>query len=250
MNNSELYEENPSIFQKFIALTNQKEILVSKVCKKIQDNYISKELSLLDIGCADGMVTLQIIDRLKQLYKLDITCIETSKELLDQFKARTDYDINFINESVELLGLLPKSDFILMAHVMSYINNVEDFLDKIMSSLNSDGMALIVVSNKDSDDKKVKDSLNSNNNSISAIVRNILDKKKIKYDVEIVESEIDASGLEEMNEKGKTIIEFLKHKRIEDISTDEINDIRNKLLNLANEKKKIIKREDYIWIKK
>ena len=250
MNNSELYEENPSIFQKFIALTNQKEILVSKVCEKIQDNYISKELSLLDIGCADGMVTLQIIDRLKQLYKLDITCIETSKELLDQFKARTDYDINFINESVELLGLLPKSDFILMAHVMSYINNVEDFLDKIMSSLNSDGMALIVVSNKDSDDKKVKDSLNSNNNSISAIVRNILDKKKIKYDVEIVESEIDASGLEEMNEKGKTIIEFLKHKRIEDISTDEINDIRNKLLNLANEKKKIIKREDYLWIKK
>ena len=92
MHNLKLYKENPSIFQRYIALTNQKQILIDKVCKKIIENNISKELSLLDIGCADGMVTDKIIDKLRQLYQLEVTCIETSKELINQFKARTDYD--------------------------------------------------------------------------------------------------------------------------------------------------------------
>ena len=51
-----------------------------------------------------------------------------------------------------------------------------------------------------------------------------------------------------MNENGKTIIEFFKHKQFEDISLGEINDIRNIILKMSNENKKIIKREDYIWI--
>lgn len=34
MHNLKLYKENPSIFQRYIALTNQKTILINKVCKK------------------------------------------------------------------------------------------------------------------------------------------------------------------------------------------------------------------------
>ena len=130
MHNLKLYKENPSIFQKYIALTNQKQILIDKVCKKIIENSTSKTLSFLDIGCADGRVTDKIIDRLIQLYEIEVTGIETSKELINQFKARTDYDIIFINDNVELLDKLPKSDFILLAHVVSYIDNLEKFIDK------------------------------------------------------------------------------------------------------------------------
>ena len=84
--------------------------------------------------------------------------------------------------------------------------------------------------------------------TISNSVKSILSKKNIKYDVEVVESEIDISGIEDMNENGKTIIEFFKHKRFEEISLAEINNIRNTILKIANENKKIIKRENYIWI--
>ena len=250
MHNLKLYKENPSIFQKYIALTNQKQILIDKVCKKIIENNISKKLSFLDIGCADGIVTDQIIDKLIQLYQIEVTGIETSKELINQFKARTDYEINFINENVESLDKLPKSDFLIIAHVVSYINNLEIFLDKVIHSLNGKGIALIVVSNDYSDDKKVKNILKGQKieDTISTSVKSILSKKKVKYDVEVVESEIDVSGIEDMNENGKTIIEFFKHKRFEEISSDEINSIRNTILNIANENKKIIKREDYIWI--
>ena len=250
MLDSKFYNKNSSIFQRFIALTNQKEILINRVCSKIKGNNNSKNISLLDIGCADGMVTTRIIDKLKQNYNLEVTGIEASKELIDQFRNKEDYDINLINENVETLEKIPKADFILMAHVVTYINDLEKLLDKAMEALNRNGIALIVVSNDDSDDKKVKNYLNGQHdeNSMSTIVQDVLSKKNINYNIETVESEIDVSGVEELNDNGKTIIEFLKHKKIEDISADEINAMKNIILELSNENKKLIKKEDYIWI--
>ena len=245
------FYNNSSIFQRFIALTNQKEILINKVCSKINENY-SKDVSILDIGCADRMVTTQIIDKLKHNYNLEVTGIEASKELIDQFRNKKDYDINLINENVETLKKIPKADFILMAHVVTYINDLEKLLDKVNDALNKNGIALIVVSNDDSDDKKVKNYLNGQHdgNSMSTIVQDVLSKKNINYNIETVESEIDVSGVEELNDNGKTIIEFLKHKKIEDISADEIDAMKNIILKLSNENKKLIKKEDYIWIQK
>ena len=252
MLDSKFYNKNSSIFQRFIALTNQKEILINRVCNKINGNNNSKNISLLDIGCADGMVTTRIIDKLKQNYNLEVTGIEASKELIDQFRNKEDYDINLINENVETLEKIPKADFILMAHVVTYINDLGKLLDKVMEALNRNGIALIVVSNDDSDDKKVKNYLNGQHdeNSMSTIVQDVLSKKNINYNIETVESEIDVSGVEELNDNGKTIIEFLKHKKIEDISADEIDAMKNIILKLSNENKKLIKKEDYIWIQK
>ena len=252
MLDSKFYNKNSSIFQRFIALTNQKEILINRVCNKIKGNNNSKNISLLDIGCADGMVTTRIIDKLKQNYNLEVTGIEASKELIDQFRNKEDYDINLINENVETIEKLPESDFILMAHVVTYINDLGKLLDKVIDALNKNGIALIVVSNDDSDDKKVKNYLNGQHdeNSMSIIVQDVLSKKNINYNIETVESEIDVSGVEELNDNGKTIIEFLKHKKIEDISADEIDAMKNIILELSNENKKLIKKEDYIWIQK
>lgn len=252
MLDSKFYNKNSSIFQRFIALTNQKEILINRVCSKIKGNNNSKNISLLDIGCADGMVTTQIIDKLKHNYNLEVTGIEASKELIDQFRNKKDYDINLINENVETLEKIPKADFILMAHVVTYINDLEKLLDKAMEALNRNGIALIVVSNDDSDDKKVKNYLNGQHdgNSMSTIVQDVLSKKNINYNIETVESEIDVSGVEELNDNGKTIIEFLKHKSIDEISSDEIDEMKNIILELSNENKKLIKKEDYIWIQK
>ena len=250
MLDSKFYNKNSSIFQRFIALTNQKEILINRVCNKIKGNNNSKNISLLDIGCADGMVTTRIIDKLKQNYNLEVTGIEASKELIDQFRNKKDYDINLINENVETLEKIPKADFILMAHVVTYINDLGKLLDKVIDALNKNGIALIVVSNDDSDDKKVKNYLNGQHEeySMSTIVQDVLSKKNINYNIETVESEIDVSGVEELNDNGKTIIEFLKHKKIEDISADEIDAMKNIILELSNENKKLIKKEDYIWI--
>ena len=249
MNNSNLYIENPTTFQKYIALTNQKQILVDMVCKKIEEKNPSK-LMFLDIGCADGVVTNQIIERIGKSYELVVNCIEKSAKLINDFKSKTNYDITFINTNIELLNKLPNSDFILIAHVVSYIEDLEKFIDKVINSLNFKGVALIVVSNDYSDDKKVKNFLKKQNtkDTISTNVKKILSDKKVKYEVKTIMSFIDISGIKNMDENGKTIVEFFKHKKFEDIPSDEINDIKNTILNIANGNDKLIKREDYIWI--
>ena len=44
MLDSKFYNKNSSIFQRFIALTNQKEILINRVCNKINENNNSKNI--------------------------------------------------------------------------------------------------------------------------------------------------------------------------------------------------------------
>lgn len=251
INNLNLYKDNSSIFQRYISLTNQKQILIDKVYNKIINNITSKKLNLLDIGCADGSVTLKIINKIKKSYRLDITAIETSTELINQFKSKTNCNINFINKNVELIENLPQSDFILMSHVISYINNLDNFLEKVINSLNRNAIALIVISNEFSDDKKVINAMKDKriNNTIINSIKNLLSKKDIKYSVEVVESEIDVSGVKNMNDSGKTIIEFLKHERFKNIPLNKIDDIQNTILSIAKENK-LIKRENYIWIEK
>ena len=251
INHLSLYKDNSEIFQKYISLTDQKQVLINKVYDKIINKFTLKKLSLLDIGCADGFVTLNIIDKIKSLYQLDITAIDASTKLINKFKANTNYNISFINEEVEALQSLPQSDFILMAHVISYINNLDKFLDKVIDSLNENAIALIVVSNEFSDDKKVKNATSSktNNDTTTESIKNILSKKNIRYSVEVVETKIDVSGIKDMKEKGKTIIEFFKHERFENIPSEEIKDMRNAILGIAKDNK-LIKRENYIWIEK
>ena len=84
--------------------------------------------------------TVQIINKLRKSYQLKVNVIETAEKLINSFKSGTSYDINFINENVESLNELPKSDFILIAHVVSYIDNLERFLNKVMNSLNNNGI--------------------------------------------------------------------------------------------------------------
>ena len=248
ISNLNLYKDNSSIFQKFIALTNQKEVLIDKVCNKIISNIKKEKLNLLDIGCADGFVTLTIIDKIKELYQLDITVVESSAELINQFQQKTDYKINFINENVELLENIPQSDFILLAHVISYINGLDKFLEKIIDSLNENALALIVVSNESSEDKKVLQS-KIIKDDITDSIKNILSKKNIKYDIEVVESEINVSGVKDMSEDGRTIIEFFKHDKIENIPLNEVNNIKDAILSIAKNNK-LKKLENYIWITK
>ena len=243
-----IYSSNPSIFQRYISLTNQKNFLIEKICKVINENYTSNKLSLLDIGCGDGTVTLQIISKLKDKYNLEINAIDVSKPLIECFKRKKSYTINYIIDNVELIKILPKADFILMSHILTYINNLDDLIEKVLNALNLNGIALIVLSNDFSDDVKVKNKLNKKLTT-SHKVKKILDKKNINYKVEIIESEIDISGIENMDEDGRVIIEFFKHKSFEEISNDEINDIREKILKIANSSGKITKKEDYIWIK-
>lgn len=251
MKDRTMYDKKPSIFQQFISLTTQKQIMIDKVIERIKTNYSGKEVKFLDIGCADGTVTIPIMEELKKTNGIITTGIEASSTLINDFKRKTNMNVEFINKNVEELDNLPTSDFILISHVLPYINNLDNFVDKIIEALNKNGTALIVVNNACSVDVTIrKQTLNKQKNySLASYnMQKLLSEKKIPFDVEIVESTIDVSGIDKMNENGRAIIEFFYHKEFDDISDDNIQNMRNSILNYANKNGQLVKKEDYLWI--
>ena len=244
-----MYSENSSIFQKFILLTDQKQILIDKVVRRIK-KYEKRNIKFLDIGCTDGTVTIPIAEELIKSNDITVTGIEYSMALLNNFKNNTKIRVNLINKDVELLNELPVSDFILMSHCLPYINNLEIFLDKVIKALQKDSIALIVVSNPSSDDAKIKKQLldTSDKESLSSRIQKLLIQKKITFEKEVVDSTMNVSGLINMSNDGKSIIEFFNHKRINEISDNDIQNMRKLILSYANKDGNIIKKEDYFWI--
>lgn len=245
-----MYSENPSIFQRFVLLTDQKQILIDKVVKKIRNNHPKRNIKFLDIGCADGAVTIPIVEELAKSNNITTTGIEYSKSLLEGFKNNTNIQVNLINKDVELLDELPVSDFILISHSLPYINDLESFLEKVVKAMSKESITLIVVSNPFSDDKKIKNQIldKKDKEPLSSKIQELLNKKKIPFEKEVIESTIDVSGLLNMSEQGKTLIEFFNHKRFDEIPYNDIQKMRKLILSYANQQGHLIKKEDYFWI--
>jgi ubiquinone/menaquinone biosynthesis C-methylase UbiE len=246
-----MYDNDSSIFQNYVALTTQKPILVSRVIDEIKKHFKTNQFAFLDIGCGDGIVTVPIINSLKNDYeKLEVICIEPSLDLINAFKKKTDYGVDFINKDVESISQLPKADFILMSHLLSYVQNTGTFLENAHQALSQNGLGLIVINNPNSDDSVIKRQLLAGkDDNMSAIIQGVLSDRSIDYYVETIDSTIDVSGVTEMDDKGKTVIEFFKHQRFNEIPEDQINELRQAVLELCNSDGKLIKREDYIWIR-
>lgn len=83
---------------------------------------------------------------------------------------------------------------------------------------------------------------------MSLKIQELLNKKEIPFEKELVESTIDVSGLLNMNEDGKTLIEFFYHKRFDEIPYSDIQNMHKLILSYANKEGHMIKKEDYFWI--
>ena len=249
MLNKKLYEKNSSVFSKYIALTNQKQILVGEITEKISKHFAlnyKKNLTLLDIGAGDGKVIVPIIENLKKKFDLRVICIEPSRDLINEIKKKTEFPISFIQKNIEDIDL-PKADFILMAHLFGYIDNPQKEIQKVFKAINENGLGLIVIDNNESDDSKLRRQVLHNYKNISEELEEILATDKISYEKETVKSEIDVSGCSTMNENGKTIISFLRHKIFSELKELEVEELRSFILKLAKNNK-LTKIEDYLWI--
>lgn len=134
-----------------------------------------------------------------------------------------------------------------MAHLFGYIDDPKKEIHKVFKALNEDGIGLIVIDNKESDDSVLRREILHNYQNISAELGEILAANKISYEKEIVKSEIDISGCFNMNDNGKTIISFLRHKKFSELKELEIKELRDFILKLAKDSN-LTKIEDYLWI--
>jgi len=248
----EIYDNNEGVFYTYVKNITQKPILITNIIKKLASrisNY--KQFVFTDIGAGYGVITIPVIDYLKDKTTLKCHCLEPSK-LISQIKENCKFDnVTYYKEKIEEFNI-PNSDFILFSHVLTNIKNHLPIVDKTYDSLNKKGFALMVTTNKDSDDVKLKVKLRKNEDKVRKLtftdsILNHLKGKKISYEHEIIHSKMDYSGCLELTKEGKDMLAFFYKKPFVKINKAEIKAFQVALRELSSSGK-IIKKEDYIWI--
>lgn len=158
MSSKNFYKKQSSTFQAYIKNTNQKEILAKNIIKKISSSFNlreDKEFVFTDIGAGDGKVTIPVINYLQN--KCDLVCniIEPSNLIEDFQKNCSLKNVNYFKKKIDDL-VIPKSDFILVSHVLVYLDDLNKAVQDVHVALKDGGIALIIETNPDSNDVKMK----------------------------------------------------------------------------------------------
>lgn len=216
----------------------------------------NQEFVFTDVGAGDGKLTIPIINFLNKKTKLICNVIEPS-DLIETFKKNCSINnVNYYKDKVENLKI-PKSHFILASHLLVYLDNYKNTLKDLYQHLWEGGILLIVETNPKSDDvllrsklgeKFVKESLALKNLTLTKDLLSFLKTNDISHQYKLTLSEIDISECFKLSDEGKAIISFFFHESFESLTKKTILNVQNILNDLANKSKKLIKREDYIWI--
>jgi SAM-dependent methyltransferase len=255
----ESYYKKSGTFQSYIKFTNQKELLVEHLKKKLPENFNFskyKNFVFTDIGAGDGRLTIPLINFLKDQIKLEVNCFEHS-ELIDEIKENCSYkNVKYFKNKIEEVEI-PKSDFILMSYVLAYLTDPLETIKRIYNSLNENGVLLIVKVNVDSDDYKFKNFLRKEKETINKdkvkswkmTVSEFLSSEGIKFNVENFESEIKLPEIENLNNETKSMVGFFYNKPFEELTKKDLDKFKEGAERFSINGV-LKKKEDYIWIYK
>ena len=253
MQYKKFYEKQARIFQVYIKNTTQKQILVKNIISKLESSFKlkeDKEFVFTDIGAGDGKAAIPIINFLEEITKLACCVIEPS-ELINTFKQNCkSKNVRYYQQNIDEFKI-PLSDFILVSHVLVYVDDYEKIIKNIYASLKDNGIALLIETNPNSDDDQLKLKIGKTKLKkfgLTADIIKFLKANNIKHKLETIDSKINTSGCISLNEEGKALISFFYHKSFQELTKKEITDLQNAIKELANESGKLTKKEDYVWI--
>lgn len=128
-------------FERFLAATNEKEVLRGEIVQDIDEAHPS---SILDIGAGNGDLSIPLSRRIPRY-----TAVEKNPLYVERLK---NAGIN-VKDGVFPLSLQDNYDFILASHVISYSDGtMGDFIDSAWSHLEENGRFLIVTYRGEEDD--------------------------------------------------------------------------------------------------
>ncbi|MFK7973795.1 MAG: bifunctional 2-polyprenyl-6-hydroxyphenol methylase/3-demethylubiquinol 3-O-methyltransferase UbiG [Rickettsiaceae bacterium] len=123
---------------------------IEYVLTKINDHFISApfaKLSLLDVGCGGGLISVPM-----HKAGLNVTGLDANQQNVTAAKENANkyrLDINFIHNTVEQhAGSNNKYDVILCLEVIEHVDNPTEFLLNLASMLNQGGLLIISTINR------------------------------------------------------------------------------------------------------
>ena len=163
-------------FKKSLKTYDENAIVQKKMAKELISLLPKKEYNkIFEIGCATGILTKEIEDKLifPQLYLNDI--VEESKKYVQEIYK----ECNFIAGDIENIDLNKKYNLIISNACLQWCSNIEDTLSKLINALDDGGILAISIFGEDNL-KEIKSIFNIGNeiSSISSM-ENFLNTQKI-----------------------------------------------------------------------
>lgn len=183
-------------FKKSLLSYDDNAIVQKTMAKKLVSLLQKKEFnSIFEIGCATGILTKEIINNIEFNEYCANDLVENSKDFITKIIP----DSSFISGDIEEIKLKEKYDLIISNACLQWCNNIENTIDKLMTSLNKDGILLISIFGNDNL-KEIKDIFNIENQNYNLETLKIFLKK---YNSQIEE--------ESEQLKFNSLTEILKH---------------------------------------
>lgn len=123
------------------SLQEQINLLVADLLKR--ENYDSRKLNLLDIGCGTGLSTQMLLNSKLGVFIDEITLLDTSKNMLKfaEEKAK-NWNKKYKIVNGYLLDLKQKHDVIIICSVLHHIPDLKIFLSEVENNLSEDGILI------------------------------------------------------------------------------------------------------------
>ncbi len=197
-------------FKKSLKTYDENAIVQKKMAKELINLLPKKEYNkIFEIGCATGILTKEIADKLifSELYLNDI--VEESKKYVQEIYK----ECNFIAGDIENINLNKKYNLIISNACLQWCSNIEDTLSKLINALDDDGILAISIFGEDNL-KEIKSIFNIGKeiSSISSM-ENFLNTQKIiikKEDKIKIDFETPMEVLKHLKYTGTNAIKEIK----------------------------------------
>lgn len=197
-------------FKKSLRTYDENAIVQKKMAKELISLLPKKEYNkIFEIGCATGLLTKEIADKLifSELYLNDL--VEESKKYVQEIYKKC----NFIAGDIENINLNKKYNLIISNACLQWCSNIEDTLSKLINALDDGGILAISIFGEDNL-KEIKSIFNIGNeiSSISSM-ENFLNTQKIiikKEDKIKIDFETPMEVLKHLKYTGTNAIKEIK----------------------------------------
>ena len=129
-------------FNKLDYLKNSSDRIIvrSRIVKKYLGDL--KNVSILDIGCGDGSLSLQYLDESNHLTMVDISD-NMLRKVSEKIPKALKSNVRLVNDSFEVISDAEQFDVILCVGVIAHVPVVDDLFEKIATLLKPNGYLII-----------------------------------------------------------------------------------------------------------